>query len=64
MNVRELITELSRFPGDANVYVPSRKGVTDIVKTVCTLMHLELPVGVAIPDDVVVLPWGPDELDK
>lgn len=63
MTVSELIDRLSQFDGDCMVYVPSSHGRCDIVVNVGPLKHLDLPEGVAIPDDMVLLPWTDEEYE-
>lgn len=56
MTVKELIIRLQEYPPDVLVYVPCTDGRCDPVHTVCVLKHLNLPAGIAIPDDIVLLP--------
>lgn len=64
MTVQELIQKLSEFKGYQLVYVPSADGATDTVVSVCELVHLDLPTGIAIPNDVVLLPWTEEEFTR
>lgn len=64
MTVREVINELQKFPQDLNVYVPSTGGKVDIAKNVSQLVHLNLPEGIAIPDDVAISPWDDEEFEE
>lgn len=62
MTVKELIAELQERDPDALVYVPySQEGKNGIVKYVCRCPHTNLPAGIAISDDVALLPIEMDD---
>ena len=56
MTVRELIAELQQRDQDALVYVPHSEGKNGILKYVCRCPHTNLPEGIAISDDIALLP--------
>lgn len=57
MTVGELIDRLRAFGRDRMVYVPDyTDGTVQLVTQVSDLPHLNVPKGIAIPDDVVLLP--------
>lgn len=64
MTVQELIEVLQCFPLDALVYVPSLEDRCDVVLTASPLVHTNLPVGISIPDDVLLLPWTDEEYTR
>lgn len=57
MTVAELIAQLSQFDGEMTVYVPDFDGTTQPAKRVEQFPHLNRPRGIAIPDDIWILPW-------
>lgn len=63
VTVKEVIAELQKFPQELNVYVPSDDGRVDIAKSIHQLVHLNLPEGIVIPDDVVISPWTDEEFE-
>lgn len=57
MTVRELIAELQTHDQDALVWIPiSEEGYNGHAKYVGICPHTDLPDGVAVSDDVVILP--------
>ena len=56
MNVGELITALQEHDTEKMVYVPNFDETVQLVKRVEIMEHLNLPEGIVITDDVVLLP--------
>jgi len=58
MTVGQLIDRLKEYPLDALVYVPcSLQGKNGTVQFIARVPHTNLPIpGIAIPDDVALLP--------
>jgi hypothetical protein len=59
MTVGELTDLLLEVDRDRTVYVPGLNGSADVLTHVVDLRHVNLPVemnGIAIPDDVALLP--------
>lgn len=57
MTVRELIEELQDRDQDALVWVPlCTDGKNGLAKYVCRCPHTNLPEGIAISDDIAILP--------
>lgn len=61
MTVKELIAELQDRDPDALVYVPLSDGKNGILKYVCRCPHTNLPDGIAISDDIALLPIEMDD---
>lgn len=64
MTVKELIIRLQEYPPDAMVYVPSIEFACDTVLAVNPLQHENLPPGISVSDDVVLLPWTREEYER
>ena len=57
MTVAELIRELQHFDAQQMVYVPDTTDATvQLVAKVQAMPHVNVPEGIAIPDDVILLP--------
>lgn len=54
MTVEEVITALTQFPHDANVYVQDPDGTVQIAQLVENMEHINLPPGIRIPPDVLI----------
>lgn len=62
MTIKELIAHLREYIDDSKiVYIPTFKGECQPVHEVSDLKHVGLPDGIAIPDDVVLLPIDHDD---
>lgn len=64
MTKAEVLAALEPFPMEATVYVPSEDGKIDIVKSVGELVHLNLPDGIAITNDIYLSPWNEQEFEE
>lgn len=57
MTVGEVVDILLQVDRDRTVYVPDlTDGTAQPVAAIVDIKHLHLPVGIAIPDDVALLP--------
>jgi hypothetical protein len=62
VTVGEVIDALMQYDRAMMVYVPDFDGTTQIAKRIESFQHLNTPPGVAIPDDVLILPWLEEEI--